>query len=64
LVRDPRGLQKKGEGGGSKAEMVDVGEKEATGESEDLMMTETVNTTATETEIGAETEMGALATND
>jgi hypothetical protein len=51
-------------GGGSEAEMEDVGEKEATGQAENVTMTETANTTASETEIGAETEMGALATND
>jgi len=60
----PKGAAEEGGGGGSEAEMEDVGEKEATGEAEDVTMTETANTTATETEIGAETELGALATND
>jgi len=56
----PRGTA--AEGGGSEAEMTDVEEKEATGETEDVTMTETANTTATET--GTETESGAPASND
>jgi len=60
----PKGAAEEGEGGGSEAEMEDVGEKEASGEAQDITMNETANTTATETKIGAETEMGALATND
>jgi len=56
----PRGTA--AEGGGSKAEMTDVEEKEAMGETEDVTMTETVNTTTTET--GTETETGAPAAHD
>jgi hypothetical protein len=60
----PQGAAEEGGGGGSEAEMENVGEKEEPGEAEDVTMTETANMTATEPEIGAETEMGALATND
>jgi len=58
----PRPKGTAAEGGGSEAEMTDVEEKEATGETKDVTMTETANTTATETR--TETETGAPALND
>jgi hypothetical protein len=60
----PKGAAEEGGGRGSEAEMVEVWDKEATWEAEDITMTESANITATVNAICAETEIGPLATND